>query len=298
MNILSTVYFEKIFPSEFHKPLKCIQASQSRMTLQDALKLPMGVSWLRASEHYLTHIVSMYEFCQSYPHTSLTYHPDFAWSVDEKHCLQSTCWLTDIVMCHMINGFVSQEEAKKCKDVKEANKHWKRAETAFCEMNKYVCSWQFKSSKKPLPFLQGDWSVAKSHYCKAMQAFMGMNYSLQEENQKTLHVATKKMEEHASYAIQSWSAPEAYDALNIARCCRAMSEAIQCHPTDRGFAIGLCNAWLPLLDKVDVKAYPKTAEWFRTCKEMHKEWVKENNQIYFEPVPDNCQLKSIHINVM
>ena len=105
------------------------------------------------------------------------------------------------------------------------------------------------------------------------------------------------MEEYASYAIQSWSAPEAYDALNIARCCRAMSEAIQRHPTDRGFAIGLCNAWLPLLDKVDVKAYPKTAEWFRTCKEMHKEWVQENNQIYFEPVPENCQLNSIHINV-
>ena len=297
MNILSTVYFEKIFPVEFHKPLKCIQSSQSRMSLQDVLKLPMGPSWLRASTHYLSHVVPMYEFCKAYPHTSLAYHPDFSWSVDERHSLQSTCWLTDIIMCYMVNGFVLQEEAKKCTDPKEANKHWKAAEHAFHDMHTYVCSWRFKADKKPLSFLQANWSLAKSSYCKAMQAFMGINYSLQEDNKKALYAACKKMDMHASYAIELWSSPEAYNALNIARCCRALSEAIQQHSNDRGFAIGLCNAWLPLLDKVDVTAYPKTLNWFKSCKDMHKEWVRENNEIYFEQVPDNCQLKTIH-NIM
>ena len=294
MEILSTIYFEKIFPVEFHKPLKCIQTSQSRMTLQDALKLPLSPTWLRASNHYLEHLTRMVEFCKEYPHTILKNHPNFEWSINDRHILRSSCWWSDIAMCHMINGFVYQEEAKKCMDIKEANKQLKNAQTSFDDMHEVLTHWSFKVPEERLACLNPSWSKAKSHYCKAMQAFMGFQFSIQEEKQKTMLVASKKMERDASFAIQEWASPEAYDALNIARVVRACSHAIDMHETDRGGAIALMNQWTPLIDQIDVKEYPKVTEWLERCKESHKRWVNENNQVYFDPVPAHYDLPSIH----
>lgn len=294
MDILSTIYFEKIFPVEFHQPLKCIQASQSRMTLQDALKLPLSPTWLRASNHYLEHLTRMVDFCKDYPHTVLNDHPNFEWMIDNQHHLRSSCWYTDLAMCHMINGFVYQEEAKKCMDVKEANKQFKHAQESFDTMHQLLTHWTFKVPDERLACLNPSWSKAKSYYCKAMQAFMGFQFSIQEEKRNTMLVASKKMEEHASFAIQEWSSPEAYNILNVARLSRALSHALDQHETDRGSAIALMNQWIPLAQEINMKGYPKLSEWIERCKETHKQWINENNQIYFEPIPTDCVLPSIH----
>lgn len=294
MKILSTLYFEKIFPEEYHKMLRCIQASQSRMSLCEVLKLPMGLSWLRASDHYLGHLRLMVNFCRNYPHMKLQQHPNFEWSVNDKYHLTSSCWLADMAMCHMIHGLASQEEAKKCEGPKESNKYFKDAEKDFEDMNRVLVQWKRMGPCKHIPFLNPSWSSAKNLYCKAQQSLTGFQYAIKNDKHKGALACTKKMEQYAALAIQEWSSPEAYELLNVARCCRAAATAIEMHPEDRGKAIGMMNRWAPLFEEVDKEKYPVIQEYLEKSKAQHINWVNENNQIYFESVPEDVVLKSVH----
>ena len=82
-------------------------------------------------QHYLEHLTRMVDFAEITPPSS-TITP--LWMDDrQQHHLRSSCWYTDLAMCHD-QQLCPQEEAKKCMDVKEANKQFKQTQESFDTM--------------------------------------------------------------------------------------------------------------------------------------------------------------------
>lgn len=296
LNIKKSVLFEKITPEDTIVKKISIEASQKRLSLQDALineddeRAKIAVKEYRNSFNIL-----LSELEKNRSKTILKEQPQFDWNFGSKRHM-SSCWIWELLMIHAVGFDVNYNLGLKHsneENFKSASKMFHCAgEYVQTIIQKILPRWTWKEDPSVHITFERFW-VSKLYYIYALKDLSTLQFGLSSDNgitDKNIIKLLERIEGFNNLSMIKWLNSDNEDLMNWIRVSRAVHLANKNSKNEKfGVAIGTLEAWETVFNDLKNKSPLKTIMEILILNlndviENKQEWVNSNNFVHHDTI--------------
>lgn len=294
LNIKKSVLFEKITPEDTIVKKISIEASQKRLSLQDALINKDDKRAKIAVEEYRNaYDILLSELVRNRSKTVLKEQPQFDWELGTKRHM-SSCWIWELLMIHAVGFDVNYNLGLKYsneENFKSASKMFHCAgEYVQTIIQKVLPRWTWKEDPSVHITFERFW-VSKLYYIYGLKDLSTLQFGLVSKNgvtNKNIIKLLERIEGFNNLSIIKWFNSDNENLMNWIRVSRAIHLANKYATEEKfGMAIGTLEAWETLFYDLKNKSHLKPVmevliSNLNNVIENKQEWVNSNNFVHHD----------------
>ena len=292
--IKKTVLFEKIIPNETVPRKLAIEASQKRLSLQDALNTEDSTRIKKDVEIYRNYFKKILDLLlENRSRTVLLEQPQFEWQWENKKHM-SSCWIWESLMIHAAgyySNFNSGITLASKQDYKGACKSFDSAGKYALTISKNILPlWKWKETPGISITTNRFWD-SKLYFMYAIKDICTLQFGLlSEKGLQDKHIIRLlcRAEGFNNKSLIQWFDSNNETLMNWTRASRALINSnIWSNEEKYGKAIGTARAWENIVEQLEEESHlnimmSTLLEKLNKIIESVTEWETSNSYVHHE----------------